>query len=225
MRRGQAAMEYLTTYGWALLVVLVAIGALTYFGVIDTSRWIPSNLEFSEGISPGQYKIDEGHFTFSILNNFGYDIQVLGYSVESTEGSDFECSGGETLANSVTIINGETYDFHVVDCTGATPKQRFKADIVLTYAKEGESIMHDLKGSVQTVVESGAEPYCGDGNCDDNEGVMTCSDCAVAGDGICSPGEGCSECGCAGLLTCCPNGLCRFQCKIDGGGLPPGGAS
>ncbi len=31
MKKGQGAMEFLMTYGWAILVVLVAIGALFYF--------------------------------------------------------------------------------------------------------------------------------------------------------------------------------------------------
>lgn len=34
-KKGQAAMEFLMTYGWAILVVLVAIGALAYFGFFD----------------------------------------------------------------------------------------------------------------------------------------------------------------------------------------------
>ena len=32
-----AALEFLTTYGWAFLVVLVAIGALVYFGIFQVS--------------------------------------------------------------------------------------------------------------------------------------------------------------------------------------------
>ena len=38
-KKAQAAMEFLMTYGWAILVVLVTIGALAYFGVLK----IPSN--------------------------------------------------------------------------------------------------------------------------------------------------------------------------------------
>ena len=34
-RKGQAAMEFLMTYGWAILVVLVVIGALAYFGILS----------------------------------------------------------------------------------------------------------------------------------------------------------------------------------------------
>jgi len=35
MRKGQAAIEFLVTYGWAILIVLIAIGALAYFGVLN----------------------------------------------------------------------------------------------------------------------------------------------------------------------------------------------
>jgi uncharacterized protein (UPF0333 family) len=39
MRKGQAAMEFLMTYGWAILVVLAAIGALAYFGVLSPDKF------------------------------------------------------------------------------------------------------------------------------------------------------------------------------------------
>jgi hypothetical protein len=32
--KAQAALEFLTTYGWAFIVILTAIGALAYFGVL-----------------------------------------------------------------------------------------------------------------------------------------------------------------------------------------------
>src|SRR3989344_3309999 len=34
-KRAQSAMEYLMTYGWAILVVLIALGALFYLGVFN----------------------------------------------------------------------------------------------------------------------------------------------------------------------------------------------
>lgn len=33
-KKGQNAMEFLMTYGWAILVMLIAVGALAYFGVL-----------------------------------------------------------------------------------------------------------------------------------------------------------------------------------------------
>jgi len=34
-KKSQAAMEFLMTYGWAILVVLVALGALAYLAVLS----------------------------------------------------------------------------------------------------------------------------------------------------------------------------------------------
>ena len=33
MRKAQTSMEFMMTYGWALLIVLATIGALSYVGV------------------------------------------------------------------------------------------------------------------------------------------------------------------------------------------------
>lgn len=34
-----AAMEFLLTYGWAILVVLIAIGTLAYFGALSPEKF------------------------------------------------------------------------------------------------------------------------------------------------------------------------------------------
>ena len=39
--KAQAAMEFLMTYGWAILAVIIVIGALTYFGVLNPSNLVP----------------------------------------------------------------------------------------------------------------------------------------------------------------------------------------
>jgi len=50
-KRAQAAMEFLMTYGWAILVVLAAIGALAYFGVLSPGNLLPHKCEFSACLS------------------------------------------------------------------------------------------------------------------------------------------------------------------------------
>lgn len=39
VRRGQAAMEFLMTYGWAILIVVIAVAALAAFGVFSPSNF------------------------------------------------------------------------------------------------------------------------------------------------------------------------------------------
>lgn len=46
-KKGQAALEFLTTYGWAFLVILIMIGALAYFGVLDPERFIPQRCQIA----------------------------------------------------------------------------------------------------------------------------------------------------------------------------------
>lgn len=38
MKRGQAALEFLMTYGWVILIVVIVLGVLAAFGVFDINR-------------------------------------------------------------------------------------------------------------------------------------------------------------------------------------------
>lgn len=49
-KKSQAAIEFLMTYGWAILVVLIAVGALAYFGVLNKEKILPSNFIENETI-------------------------------------------------------------------------------------------------------------------------------------------------------------------------------
>ncbi len=49
-RRAQATLEFMMTYGWALLVVLVAIGALAFFNVFEPGNVLPDQCVISAGL-------------------------------------------------------------------------------------------------------------------------------------------------------------------------------
>ena len=42
IRKSQAALEFLTTYGWAFLVILIMIGTLAYFGILSPGKILPN---------------------------------------------------------------------------------------------------------------------------------------------------------------------------------------
>ncbi|MEK6868878.1 MAG: hypothetical protein AABX74_01500, partial [Nanoarchaeota archaeon] len=44
--KAQAALEFLTTYAWAFLVIIIMIGALAYFGVLSPSKLLPDRCNF-----------------------------------------------------------------------------------------------------------------------------------------------------------------------------------
>ena len=41
-RRGQSALEYLVTYGWAILAIVIVAAVVWYFGIFNPSKWSSS---------------------------------------------------------------------------------------------------------------------------------------------------------------------------------------
>lgn len=56
-KRGQAALEFLTTYGWAFLIIMVMIGAISYFGILNPSKFVPARCTVSPEFSCQDYRI------------------------------------------------------------------------------------------------------------------------------------------------------------------------
>jgi hypothetical protein len=81
MKRGQAALEFMMTYGWAILVVLAAIGALSYFGVLNPTRLTPDTCLASSGFGcAGKPLITydrtalTSSLSFTIVNGMGITV-------------------------------------------------------------------------------------------------------------------------------------------------------
>src|SRR3989304_2289991 len=93
-KKSQAAMEFLMTYGWAILVVLVAIGALAYFGVLSPDNFLPERCTGPAGLDcldKAAIEATPNNVTFVLKNNVGFDITSL--SVTSASDSCGSVSG------------------------------------------------------------------------------------------------------------------------------------
>jgi hypothetical protein len=103
MKKGQAALEFLTTYGWALLVILVMIGALVYFGLLNPSRALPSRCDAPPGFQCKDYQITEDSVSVIINNKNGEGLQNVILAVNASD-SDGRAGGTDIeLNNSCTI--------------------------------------------------------------------------------------------------------------------------
>lgn len=154
MRKGQAAMEFLMTYGWAILVVLAAIGALAYFGVLSPDRFLPDKCTISPPFSCTEYKITESDLQLGVQNNAGVGmsevtVSVVGdctavYTTSGTTGNGDMVGGGQ-LNNSVFSS----------DCVLGAGKagNKFKANILIEYQKDGEGVKHNTTGTIQARIE------------------------------------------------------------------------
>jgi len=81
-KRAQAAMEFLMTYGWAILVVLIVIGALAYFGVLNPQNLLPEKCTLPVGLSCDEHVVkssstsgaNDGSINLIVTNGIGEGI-------------------------------------------------------------------------------------------------------------------------------------------------------
>jgi len=145
MKRAQAALEFLTTYGWAFLVILVMIGALAYFGVLNPKNVLPGRCTFSPEIHCVEYQItgSTGVLQFRLRNNAGgaanFNITSVTYL-----GSD-----QSVVCNNLALAAGRT---GTVNCTfGANVfpvGEKAKFDVTISFKLAEDTFWNPIKGEI-----------------------------------------------------------------------------
>ncbi len=156
-KRAQAAMEFLMTYGWAILVVLLAIGALAYFGVLSPQKLLPERTTFTAPIANLDNAVvsaTDNSVEIAFKNNKGVAITLpLTGTVEPAAG--ITCANpvvtgtylGSPLNSTISIPNGGTFLLKW-DCTDLNPVptagDKFKAELTFEYrnVETGQTITH-----------------------------------------------------------------------------------
>jgi hypothetical protein len=89
MRKGQAALEFLMTYGWAILVVLILSAALMSLGVINIRDKLPEQAKFPAPFNAEEFAIDkEGNISIQFYNALNDPI-TISQAVGSYSGTDY----------------------------------------------------------------------------------------------------------------------------------------
>lgn len=116
-KKGQAAMEFLMTYGWAILAAIIAIGVLAYFGVFN-----PGRLAGSQGLITAPFNIDSFNIVDTTTDAINLEItQNSGSSIFlHAEVNDEDCAYNELCGIEVDLTNPDTYDCATALATGST---------------------------------------------------------------------------------------------------------
>ena len=151
MRKGQAAMEFLMTYGWAILVVLAAIGALAYFGVLSPDRFLPDKCTATPPFSCTSFKVaasggaNGNDVTLFLSNSAGVDMSSIAVAVTC----DDSAAGTAVAGAPTSLQNGEAGNFTFSCTTDPVSGLRWKGNFSVSYQKTGETLSHVSAGSVQ----------------------------------------------------------------------------
>ena len=142
-KKSQAAMEFLMTYGWAILVVLAAIAALAYFGVLSPEKFLGEKCIVEPGLACIGNKVEPSKITLVLAQNKGKTITINSITVGS-------CSG----TFSTTMITGTDSTFVIGgSCDNGVSKEKFKGDITISYTEKETNLTKTATGNLNTKVE------------------------------------------------------------------------
>ena len=197
MKKSQAAMEFLMTYGWAIIVVIAAIGALAYFGVLKPEQFIPEKCVIAS--TSGLYCED---FTADDLNDI--TIRIKNVADKSAAINSIIIATGIsgigktvcTSSGSASIAKDSSADFAIGTGCDLESGDKIKGNIIINYQRD--DFNKTTTGSLTSYVsEAGGEP-------------------GISGRDICQNAEDSSTCGGLDLIfgagyqsACCEDyGLC-----------------
>lgn len=88
-KKAQAAVEYLMTHGWALLVLTAIVVLIYSMGVFNPSRYVRQECFFQPDLNCPSFllaKDSQGYtLTFSVANGFGFDVMVDEIKITTTD--------------------------------------------------------------------------------------------------------------------------------------------
>jgi hypothetical protein len=122
--KGQTAVEYLMTYGWAILIILIVAGVLAYYGIFSPSGFLgPTSKGWTQlyALQPWDLTAD-GTLSLQIENRVGQDIIITGVLADVGNNATDACNNA-TYVPSVTINSGNKYPttgLMSLACTGLT---------------------------------------------------------------------------------------------------------
>ena len=144
MKKSQAALEFIMTYGWAILVVLVAIGALAYFGVLSPDKFLPAKCTLSAGLACTDHKATATALDIVFRNSLGYDITVTSVKAQ-------QCTALGPLTDSVA--NGATKQYTFTVCTNSGSKYNGNVNVTYTTPLDYGGLSHTNQGQVTSRIE------------------------------------------------------------------------
>ena len=145
--KGQAAVEFLMTYGWAILASVIVLGTLAFFGIFNSSSFSPSAAVLSPPFNLNAWSVTTTEIALEI-GSAGYETyQITEILISYTGGS---CS--EEFNEVITPENKKKF---TIPCSLEEGKT-FNADIIVKYRKSASNLEQTAYGTISGKVVSGS---------------------------------------------------------------------
>ncbi|MBS3126304.1 hypothetical protein J4453_02580 [Candidatus Woesearchaeota archaeon] len=182
-KKAQSAMEFLMTYGWAILIVLVAVGALAYMGVMKADRFAPEACTLAPGLYCADFRVTSSDVTLLVENTLNEDVIVTRLSFP-----DVSCE-----EDVLTVIPKESRETLQIACNLAGLSV-FRSKIHISYQN---GIFRTKVGSLTALVSDATSSFSQQTICREAQDNRLCDGLDIL------YGEGYGETCCAEFGLCC----------------------
>ena len=136
IRRSQSALEYMMTYGWAILIIVIVAVVLYSMGIFSPSSFLSfSGITGLSGFQPASAACaSNGQMIVKLSNSFGYQVSVSSINVTTSSGVSV------TQPESATLNPGQTQEFIVFGICPKTSGSSFSDTITVTYTEPSQPI-------------------------------------------------------------------------------------
>lgn len=141
-KKGQAAMEFLMTYGWAILAAVIVIAVLASFGVFSPGKYIPNKCLLTAPLGCVAGTADTTGIQIEVRNGAGDTITITDLTVEGCTGVVSPVIGAYDMVDQNVTV------FSIGACTPNTVGEKFKGDITIKYTTIGSTLEQTSTGEI-----------------------------------------------------------------------------
>jgi hypothetical protein len=147
-RKSQSALEFYVNIGWIILMCVIILMSMVYFGVFNLSIFSSDDIQMPTGLKVTNHTVTQDRIYLQIDNSIGkllYNFTVFLPACNSTKGA----SSAPT-----TLQAGENY--LEIACRTIKSNRIFTSDIMISYITRSEKVRvdvkHDWKGKFKAKV-------------------------------------------------------------------------
>lgn len=159
-KRAQSALEFLTTYAWAFIVMIIVISTIAYFGILRPQKILPDRCSFGVEFSCLDHKISstDNQLKIKLKNNIASPITISAISLSSESATKYACTLPPSEGYPANWQSGNITDLTFTGCNtaaaGFVQSEKGKVLMKITYydVKSGSSFSRDVQGEVFAAV-------------------------------------------------------------------------
>lgn len=151
-KRAQLAVETLLIYGIAILIVMLAVGALVAFGVLDLGGLLPDQCQLGDALVCENYVVLQNSVQLELRNTLGKNIQNFTVSIKG-EGNNLGLWGCNETTYTSILVNGEITNVVTLPCDVKVPSgKKIEGVMFVSFYPVGSSIARTSTGKIRASV-------------------------------------------------------------------------